>query len=110
MDADMKRLGWKGRLAVALAAALIAAPAAGAVVPEAGGIAGTEAYAAVAQAKGQWVQSGSRWWYRNADGTYPASCWKELGGNWCHFDATGWMQTGWFYDGGSWYYLLPSGR
>jgi glucan-binding YG repeat protein len=20
------------------------------------------------------------------------------------------MQTGWFYDGGSWYYLLPSGK
>jgi glucan-binding YG repeat protein len=108
MDESMKRPGWKGKLAIALAAALIAAPAAAAVVPEAGGIAGTEAYAAEAQ--GQWIQSGSRWWYRNADGTYPANCWKEIDYEWYHFDASDWMQTGWLYDGGSWYYLLPSGK
>ena len=58
MDAGTKRLGWRQKLAAALAAALIAVPAAAAVAPEAGGIAGTEAYAAEAQ--GQWIQSGSR--------------------------------------------------
>lgn len=82
-----------------------------AVEPGAGGIAGIEAYAAEApQAKGQWVQSGSRWWYRNADGSYPANCWQKIDGDWYHFDASGWMQTGWLMDGGSWYYLLPSGK
>jgi glucan-binding YG repeat protein len=109
MDADTKRPGLRRKLAIALAAALIAAPAAAAVAPIAGGIAGTEAHAAEAQAKGQWMQSGSRWWYRNADGSYPSGCWKEIDGLWYHFDASGWMQTGWLMDGGDWYYLLPSG-
>lgn len=90
--------GWRGKLALVLAAAL--APAAG--------LGATEAYAATASSQGQWIQSGSRWWYRNADGTYPVSCWEEIGGDWYHFDASGWMQTGWLYDGGSWYYLLSS--
>ncbi|MFU0811160.1 hypothetical protein [Olsenella sp. AGMB03486] len=109
MDACMKRTGLKGKLAIALAAALIAAPAAPAMAP-AGSIASTEACAATMEAKGQWMQSGSRWWYRNADGSYPANCWKEIDYEWYHFDSAGWMQTGWLMDGGSWYYLLSDGK
>jgi glucan-binding YG repeat protein len=78
--------------------------------PRAGGISGAEAHAAEAQAKGQWVQSGSRRWYRNADGSYPANCWQKIDGDWYHFDASGWMQTGWLLDGGDWYYLLSDGK
>lgn len=56
-----------------------------------------------------WVQSGSKWWYRNADGTYPASCWKQIDGSWYLFDGSGYMRTGWAQVGGSWYYLKGSG-
>ncbi len=56
--------GWRGKLALVLAAAL--APAAG--------LGATEAYAATASSQGQWIQSVSRWWYRNADSSYPKSC------------------------------------
>ena len=56
-----------------------------------------------------WVASNGRWWYRNADGSYPANCWQKIDGSWYHFDAQGWMQTGWLKDGGTWYYLSPSG-
>ena len=30
-----------------------------------------------------------RWWYRRADGTYPANKWEELGGKWYFFDENG---------------------
>jgi glucan-binding YG repeat protein len=56
-----------------------------------------------------WVYSNGGWWYRNADGSYPTSCWQNIGGPWYHFDAHGWMQTGWLNDGGTWYYLSGSG-
>lgn len=56
-----------------------------------------------------WIASNGRWWYRNADGSYPANCWQKIDGSWYHFDAQGWMQTGWLKDGGTWYYLNPSG-
>ncbi len=56
-----------------------------------------------------WVQSGSKWWYRNADGSYPASCWKQIDGSWYLFDGSGYMRTGWAQVDGSWYYLKGSG-
>ena len=28
---------------------------------------------------------------------------------WYHFDGNGYMQTGWFLENGSWYYLKPAG-
>ncbi len=59
-----------------------------------------------------WVQNETGWWYRNADGTWPANTWAQLAYNgrtdWYHFDANGYMQTGWFTDtDGRVYYLNP---
>ena len=58
--------------------------------------------------EGGWVQeSGGRWWYRNPDGTYPASCWMDIDGERYRFDRDGWLMSGWFNDGQHWYYLWP---
>ena len=80
---------------------------------------------------GQWVSDSIGWWYRYADGSYPAGVSVRIGDSVYRFDARGYMRTGWvsedgvwFYhhasgaqasgwvkDGGSWYYLDPaSGR
>ena len=56
-----------------------------------------------------WVPSGGRWWYRNADGSYPKSTWKLINGSWYYFESDGWMATGWKKLGGEWYYLTSSG-
>lgn len=57
---------------------------------------------------GSWLQSGSRWWYKHADGSYTTNGWEKINGVWYRFDNSGWMQTGWVKDG-SWYYLDGSG-
>ena len=80
---------------------------------------------------GAWIKDSVGWWYRYADGTYPASQTVQIGNSTYRFGADGYMRTGWvsedgawFYhdasgaqasgwvkDGGSWYYLDPaSGR
>ena len=55
-----------------------------------------------------WIRSGSRWWYKHADGSYTTNGWEKINGVWYRFDNSGWMQTGWVKDG-SWYYLDGSG-
>ena len=55
-----------------------------------------------------WIRSGSRWWYKHADGSYTTNDWEKINGVWYRFDNSGWMQTGWVKDG-SWYYLDGSG-
>lgn len=62
-----------------------------------------------APAKAAWVQSGSSWWYKHADGSYTTNGWEKINGTWYHFDQAGWMQTGWVKDGNTWYYLKDSG-
>lgn len=57
-----------------------------------------------------WVQSGDRWWYQNADGSYPKAQWQMIDGVYYYFDAEGWMTTGWQYVDGNWYYLDEQGR
>lgn len=49
----------------------------------------------------------NRWWWRNADGSYPASTWKQISGQWYYFDAEGYMATGWITLDGKSYYLDP---
>lgn len=62
-----------------------------------------------------WIKAadGKRWWWRNADGSYPANCWKLINHYWYLFDKDGYMLTGWQqWDSekqtvgeGEWYYL-----
>ena len=59
--------------------------------------------------KAAWVQSGSSWWYKHADGSYTTNGWEKINGTWYHFDQAGWMQTGWVKDGNTWYYLKDNG-
>lgn len=76
-----------------------------------------------------WVKNSDGWWYRNANGSYPANTWQNIDGAWYLFDydgyiLTGWqlkngkyyyldsngaMQTGWFQDNRKWYYLSDDG-
>ncbi len=63
----------------------------------------------VLAAGGSWQSSSGRWWYRNADGSYPANCWQRIGGKWYHFDGSGYMQAGWQKIGRTWYYLGSDG-
>ena len=56
-----------------------------------------------------WVKSGSRWWYRLSDGSYPKSEFKKIGNATYYFDASGWMVTGWKQIGGKWYWFANSG-
>ena len=60
-------------------------------------------------AQAAWVQSGSRWWYKHADGSYTTNGWEKINGTWYYFDQAGWMATGWVKDNGTWYYLENSG-
>ena len=61
------------------------------------------------QAKAEWIKSGSRWWYKHADGSYTTNGWEKINGTWYYFDQAGWMATGWVKDNGTWYYLENSG-
>lgn len=63
-----------------------------------------------------WHHDQCGWWYQNADGTWPAMCWKLINHHWYLFGASGYMLTGWVqWDGektgaGDWYYLEESGE
>lgn len=59
--------------------------------------------------KAGWVQNGTRWWYRHADGSYTKNGWEKINGSWYLFDQSGWMLTGWQYVGGKWYYMQSNG-
>ena len=61
------------------------------------------------QTNGRWIKSGSRWWYRYEDGSYPKNKLCKIGNTWYGFDAAGWMRTGWASYDKNWYYFAPSG-
>lgn len=58
---------------------------------------------------GTWQWGARGWWYRYADGTYPASETLVIGGQVYRFDAAGYMRTGWVREDGTWYYHAVSG-
>jgi len=60
----------------------------------------------VSAADNAWVKDATGWRYQNADFTYANSSWKQdKSGQWYHFNAAGYMQTGWILDNGKWYYM-----
>ena len=65
----------------------------------------------VIQAK--WIQEAGtgRWWYQNADGSYPKGGWWQdpVNGTWYFFDEQGYMQTGWIDWNEKRYYCTESG-
>lgn len=58
-----------------------------------------------------WTQDEKGWRCRKPDGTWLSDTWQELPyqgtTGWYHFNAEGYMETGWFCDNGKWYYLNP---
>lgn len=40
-----------------------------------------------------WVKDEKGWWYRRADGTWPAGVWEEIGGKLWRFDESGYLLT-----------------
>ena len=56
-----------------------------------------------------WILSSAGWWYRNADGSYPAGAWQLIDNQWYYFNSAGYMVTGWYLDQDGWYYFNGSG-
>ena len=61
------------------------------------------------QLKGQWKQSGNKWWYQYEDGTYPKNEFITIDNKLYRFDQYGYMQTGWFIFNNEDYYATSSG-
>lgn len=59
----------------------------------------------------QWMQNEKGWWYRRADGTFPANSWFQDPANsrWYYFNAEGYMMTGWIEVDGHRYYCGADG-
>ena len=59
---------------------------------------------------GQWLQDGTGWWFRNANGSYTQNNWQYINGEWYFFNSQGYMQTGWIsWNGKSYYCDLRTG-
>ena len=58
---------------------------------------------------GSWKQDSRGWWFARRNGTYPADSWFECSwngrGGWYHFNAEGYMETGWRWIGDHRYYF-----
>lgn len=52
-----------------------------------------------------WVKDSLGWWYQNADGTYPADCWRLIDNLWYWFNPAGYAVTGWQRINGKWYWF-----
>ena len=62
------------------------------------------------QQKAAWIKDSTGWWYRNNDGSWPASKWQSINGEWYYFDSNGYAITGWVKLAGKWYYLNKAGE
>ena len=69
-----------------------------------------KASSASVPAQGKWVRSGRSWQYHYADGTRATSTSLVIDGQTYRFTAKGNMRTGWFFEGGAWYYHGFSGE
>lgn len=59
--------------------------------------------------KGRWVAVNGRWQWHLNDGSPARSHWARIEAAVYRFDDEGYVQTGWWQDGRSWYYLGTSG-
>lgn len=61
-------------------------------------------------AKEGWIQDGTGWQYRHADGTCSRNAWEKIEEKWYWFDEAGHMVTdAWKMAEGKWYYLSQDG-
>ena len=58
---------------------------------------------------GAWLSDSVGWWYRYADGSYPAGQTVQIGSSIYRFGADGYMRTGWVSESGAWFYHDASG-
>ena len=58
-------------------------------------------------ASGNWSQETAGWRFVYTNGTYAVDKWERVNNYWYHFDQSGYMETGWRFINGSWYYLNP---
>lgn len=57
-----------------------------------------------------WVKNSTGWWYREADGSYPANKWRKIGNEWFFFDENGYcLINRWLYRNNNYYYLDTRG-
>lgn len=60
---------------------------------------------------GSWQQDQTGWKYRYSSGSYAVNGWAELSYNgrtdWYHFNAQGYLDSGWYKENGHTYYLNP---
>ena len=54
---------------------------------------------------GTWKKNSTGWWWQEDNGSWPVNQWRYIHGTWYAFDGNGYMRTGWYRDGRSWYYL-----
>lgn len=57
-----------------------------------------------------WVKNATGWWYRYADGSWPAKQWKQINNEWYYFNDEGYAVTGWLKLENKWYYFNREGE
>lgn len=73
--------------------------------PEA--ISGVDSLAAAVVLTGTWMRDSVGWWLEEPDKNYPRGQWARIDGVIYHFNEAGYMDEGWLFLAGQWYYLLP---
>lgn len=56
-----------------------------------------------------WQQTDGKWWFRNADGSFPKSKWQKVDGKWYFFNSKGYMKVGLLIYKGNRYILTEDG-
>ena len=60
--------------------------------------------------RGEWQQTGGRWWFKLSDGSYLRNSWLKSNGKWFAFGDDGYMMTGWNFLEGNYYYFYGNGQ
>lgn len=60
---------------------------------------------------GGWQKDSVGWWYKDANGSYPRSEWRQINGKWYYFDGNGYIaHSKWAQINGNWYYFNNDGH